>query len=94
MTHVAPHSLPWDEIGLRADPEAVAPMLQALPVDEAVQRLTRFAGWASATGARCGVHVVLTPVLVEFLSGAARPDVAELDALVDDTRRGRFDPGN
>ena len=94
MNHVAPQDLPWDEIGLREDPAIAAPMLQVLPGDEVVLRLTQFAAWASATGARSGVHVVLTPMLVRFLSSADHPAFTELDALVDDTRGGRFDPGN
>ena len=84
--------LPWNEIGLRCEPDHVAPLVAALPKDEVVLRLKEFAAWTTEVGTARGVHVVITPVLAEFLAQASR--IGELDELVEQTRNGQFDPDN
>ena len=94
MKHGQADQLPWSEIGLRCDPQHVAPLLGAVPLDEAIQRLKRFAGWVSEVGTARGVHVVMTPVLAHFLGQPGEPRLHELNELVEFTRSGRFDPDN
>ena len=86
--------LPWSEIGLRCDPQHVVPLLDAVPVDEAIQRLKQFAGWVSEVGTAGGVRVEMTPVLARFLGEAGESRVRDLDKLVEQTRSGQFDPDN
>ena len=86
--------LPWSEIGLRADPQHVAPLLAALPVDEVIGRLKQFAAWVADVGIRRGVHVMLTPVLARFLAQPGEPRLQELDQFVELTRSGQFDADN
>lgn len=86
--------LPWSEIGLRCDPRCVEPLLEAVSVDEAIQRLKQFAGWVSEVDAVRGVHVVMTPVLACLLAQTGEPRLHELDRLMNQTRSGQFDPDN
>lgn len=85
--------LPWTEIGLRCDPRFVAPLLEAVTVNEATLRLKKFAKWVAGVGAR-GIHVVMTPVLARFLAQPGPPNLQELERLVELTRSGQFDAGN
>ncbi len=96
MLPITSDQLPWDEIGLRVEPETANPMLEKLPVDEVVSRLKRFAALSADIGSRRATPITLTPVIAEFL---AQPDdyesrIGEIDRLVGETRDGRFDREN